>query len=311
MTGTHRGFLARRSVPTPLVHLSKPRTRSSSRPPRMNKGDNSGSGEREQRNKGVTLGATPDNVPGTPTEQPSLTHRRSRSGLDIKFPVSPQPDMLPEYDPHNSSPQTPDLQANLGSSKRRSTTLTDGMDEQTLIDLAREAFVRELGLEDDTILQGGRVEIREVPTGTYLMKEESNKVLTTSLLDDVALVYLISGLLQVSQKMTDNHEEVSMFSAHPGEIVGGLAVLTGEPSFFTIRAKHYSRIALLSKNTFYKLANSPNSLHSRPQNNTNKQFISTFVQLMSAVGCRYSVVDTNRSVLLLSQGPQLVVGTVW
>lgn len=42
-----------------------------------------------------------------------------------------------------------------------------------------------------------------------------------------------------------------MFTAHPGEIVGGLAVLTGEPSFFTIRAKHFSRIALLSKNTVY------------------------------------------------------------
>nr|CAD7268737.1 unnamed protein product [Timema shepardi] len=229
-------------------------------------GSNSGSeerGTRDEQGSNSGSGATPDNVPGTPTDQPSLTHRRSRSGLDIKFPASPQPDMLPEYDPHNSSPQvsldkhscenltgamdpleTPDLQANLGGSKRRSATMTDGMDEQTLIDLAREAFVRELGLEDDAILQGGRVEIREVPTGTYLMKEESNK--------DVALVYLISGLLQVSQKMTDNHEEVSMFSAHPGEIVGGLAVLTGEPSFFTIRAKHYSRIALLSKNTFYK-----------------------------------------------------------
>lgn len=51
--------------------------------------------------------------------------------------------------------------------------------------------------------------------------------------------------------MTDNQEEVNMFTAHPGEIVGGLAVLTGEPSFFTIRAKHACRIALLSKSTVY------------------------------------------------------------
>lgn len=43
-----------------------------------------------------------------------------------------------------------------------------------------------------------------------------------------------------------------MFTAHPGEIVGGLAVLTGEPSFFTIRVKHTSRIALISKSTFYR-----------------------------------------------------------
>lgn len=44
-----------------------------------------------------------------------------------------------------------------------------------------------------------------------------------------------------------------MFSAHQGEIVGGLAVLTGEPSFYTIRAKHPSRIALLSKSTFFAI----------------------------------------------------------
>jgi len=43
-----------------------------------------------------------------------------------------------------------------------------------------------------------------------------------------------------------------MFVAHPGEIVGGLAVLTGEPSLFSIRAKHASRIAMLSKTTFYR-----------------------------------------------------------
>lgn len=62
---------------------------------------------------------------------------------------------------------------------------------------------------------------------------------------------MVSGSLIVSQRMTDIQEEVHMFTAHPGEIVGGLAVLTGEPSFFTIRAKHFSRIALLSKNTVY------------------------------------------------------------
>lgn len=55
----------------------------------------------------------------------------------------------------------------------------------------------------------------------------------------------------VSQKVTEGEDEVHMFTAYPDEIVGGLAVLTGEPSFFTIRAKHFTRIALISKNTFY------------------------------------------------------------
>lgn len=71
-------------------------------------------------------------------------------------------------------------------------------------------------------------------------------------MQDVALVYVISGTLIVSQKVTECEEEVHMFTAYPGEIVGGLAVLTGEPSFFTIRAKHFTRIALISKSTFYR-----------------------------------------------------------
>lgn len=56
----------------------------------------------------------------------------------------------------------------------------------------------------------------------------------------------------MSQKTTDATDEVHMYSCHPGEVVGGLAVLTGEPSSFTIRAKHFSRIGQISKNTFYK-----------------------------------------------------------
>lgn len=41
--------------------------------------------------------------------------------------------------------------------------------------MATDGFVREMGLEDDSILQG-KVQFRELPSGTHLMKEESNKV---------------------------------------------------------------------------------------------------------------------------------------
>lgn len=97
-------------------------------------------------------------------------------------------------------------------------------------------------------------------SGTYLMKENEK---------DVMLIYLLSGLISVSQKMSDGRppcdssddtstsgrapeQVVHMFTAHPGEIVGGLAVITGEPSFFTMKAKHPSTIAIIAKNTVYK-----------------------------------------------------------
>ncbi|XP_045456338.1 neuropathy target esterase sws [Melitaea cinxia] len=121
---------------------------------------------------------------------------------------------------------------------------TDNLDEQALIQIATEAFVKELGLDDDQILKGN-VQVRDLPAGTYIMKEESHK--------DVALVYLLSGALLVSQKVAEGDGEVHMFTAYPGEVEGGLAVLTGEPSFFSIRAKHFSRIGLLSKTTVYSI----------------------------------------------------------
>lgn len=51
----------------------------------------------------------------------------------------------------------------------------DNVDEEDLIEIATDAFIKELGLADSTFLQG-KVEIREVSAGTYLMKEDSNKV---------------------------------------------------------------------------------------------------------------------------------------
>ncbi|KAF4514249.1 UNVERIFIED_CONTAM: hypothetical protein B566_EDAN019535, partial [Ephemera danica] len=156
--------------------------------------------------------------------------------------MSHPPDIMAEHDPM-ISPQVPDVQP----SWPRRRTLPESCDEEFLIEMATQAFVKELGLEDSTVLQGGKVELRDVAVGTHLMREDSHK--------DVALIYIICGTLTVSQRsahsgpISDN--EVHMFTAHQGEIVGGLAVLTGEPSFFTIKAKHFTRIALLSKCTFY------------------------------------------------------------
>lgn len=45
-----------------------------------------------------------------------------------------------------------------------------------MVELATSAFVKELGLQNPDVLGEGKVQIREVAAGTYLMKEESHKV---------------------------------------------------------------------------------------------------------------------------------------
>lgn len=39
---------------------------------------------------------------------------------------------------------------------------------------------------------------------------------------------------------------------HMRELVGGLAILTGEPSFYTIRTRQFSRLAVIGKEEFYE-----------------------------------------------------------
>ncbi|KAI4459957.1 hypothetical protein MML48_6g00010887 [Holotrichia oblita] len=173
---------------------------------------------------------------------PMLSHKRSRPGMDTKLPNwtnTVNPDLVTEA-AQQQPPATPDKHMH-----QKKKSVPDIMDDDMILNVATEAFVRDLGLDDDSILQG-KIEIKEVATGTFLMKEDSIK--------DIALIYIITGSLIVSQKTVDNQEdEVHMFTAHSGETVGGLAVITGEPSFFTIKAKHQSRIASISKDDCYSL----------------------------------------------------------
>ncbi|CAG5035345.1 unnamed protein product [Parnassius apollo] len=192
---------------------------------------------------------------GTTMHSPHHTERAGEhleGGHQTSSPIliqgrKPRPDMVPDLT-SNTPQQQPDVQPTSSYKSREGSSFkkhnTDNLDEQALIQIATEAFVKELGLESDDLLRGN-VQVRDLPAGTYIMKEESHK--------DVSLVYLLSGALLVSQKVAEGEGEVHMFTAYPGEVEGGLAVLTGEPSFFSIRAKHFSRIGLLSKGAVYTI----------------------------------------------------------
>ncbi|KAL4141643.1 hypothetical protein QTP88_004247 [Uroleucon formosanum] len=111
--------------------------------------------------------------------------------------------------------------------------------------IAMKVFVKKLQLDNEDLLLG-KVEIRRIPTNTYVMQEDSHK--------DAALVLLLSGSMIVSQKMDpEGLTEAHMYSVNPGDIVGGLAVLTGEPGFLTFRADRPSIISILSRNTVYEI----------------------------------------------------------
>ena len=59
-------------------------------------------------------------------------------------------------------------------------------------------------------------------------------------------------LLKVRYSVSFYVEQRTLFSVHPGELVDPLAVLTGEPAFFTIRSRTDARVVVISKSDFYR-----------------------------------------------------------
>ena len=74
---------------------------------------------------------------------------------------------------------------------------------------------------------------------------------------DVSLHFVLWGCLHVYQRMIDKAEDVCLFVAQPGELVGQLAVLTGEPLIFTLRAQRDCTFLRISKSDFYEYGGRP------------------------------------------------------
>ncbi|XP_064123033.1 neuropathy target esterase sws-like isoform X3 [Macrobrachium nipponense] len=120
----------------------------------------------------------------------------------------------------------------------------DQRDDSYFLKVATEKIQALLHLNSDKILQGA-VQVRDVPAGSILMRQDSMK--------EAALLYILTGSLTVSQRLPDHTEDILLFTAHPGDLVGGLAVLSGDPSFFSVKAKHPAKIATITKETFFAI----------------------------------------------------------
>uniref|UniRef100_A0A8B9XW11 lysophospholipase n=1 Tax=Bos mutus grunniens TaxID=30521 RepID=A0A8B9XW11_BOSMU len=97
---------------------------------------------------------------------------------------------------------------------------------------------------DDPSLLDGRVALLHVPGGTVVLRQGDQ---------DTSILFVVSGLLHVYQQKIDSEEDTFLFTARPGEMVGQLAVLTGEPLIFTVRANRDCSFLSISKAHFYDI----------------------------------------------------------
>ncbi|XP_033822083.1 patatin-like phospholipase domain-containing protein 6 isoform X4 [Periophthalmus magnuspinnatus] len=112
-----------------------------------------------------------------------------------------------------------------------------------LFEEAQKEILKLMRIEDPSLLNG-RVTLHHAKAGAVLARQGDQ---------DVSLHFVLSGCLHVYQRMINKQEAVCLFVTHPGEMVGQLAVLTGEPLIFTIKAIRDCTYLKISKSDFYEI----------------------------------------------------------
>uniref|UniRef100_A0A7N6BNZ7 lysophospholipase n=1 Tax=Anabas testudineus TaxID=64144 RepID=A0A7N6BNZ7_ANATE len=113
----------------------------------------------------------------------------------------------------------------------------------TILQAAKKDLMGIIQLQDPSLLEG-RVTLHHVKAGSVVARQGDQ---------EVSIQFVISGLLHVYQRMIDREEDTRLFVTHPGELVGHLAVLTGEPLIFTVRAQRDCSFLSISKTHFYEI----------------------------------------------------------
>ncbi|NXR89075.1 PLPL6 esterase, partial [Hypocryptadius cinnamomeus] len=118
-----------------------------------------------------------------------------------------------------------------------------GRQTSDIFEEAKRELIKLMKVEDPSLLNN-RVLLHHAKGGTVIARQGDQ---------DVSLHFVLWGCLHVYQRMIDKEEDVCLFLTQPGELVGQLAVLTGEPLIFTIKANRDCTFLKISKSDFYEI----------------------------------------------------------
>ena len=114
---------------------------------------------------------------------------------------------------------------------------------EEILQLAREDITKKVfGLKDPSIL-GKKITLLTVPEGSVLTNEGDY---------NAALYFVVKGCLAVIQADENNHE-LLVYYCQPGMVSGQLAVLTGEPSMFSVKATCESIVVRILKTDLFSM----------------------------------------------------------
>lgn len=212
----------------------------------------------------------PKSAAGTQTRRQSITSTQSTDlpRIHSLSEVNQPPDMLVDLSTTDGQQiQLPAPQSqpythlhSFTSHRRSSITLTDfqinaaSSDMSIVLHTAVECLRKELGLpEEDFNMLHPYVELKIYEPDTTLINEGNT--------DDVCIWFVLTGSLSVFQNTagsklghkSGNSNNQHIHYVHPTEIMGALAVLTGEASAYTIKSVGTSRVAYMTRSSIYQL----------------------------------------------------------
>ncbi|XP_033114501.1 patatin-like phospholipase domain-containing protein 7 isoform X2 [Anneissia japonica] len=156
--------------------------------------------------------------------------------------VPKDPEVKPLEKPKKLVTQTSEEAAPSSARSRKKSGENSYSDDEVLA-MAQTDLTKLFGFEDESYLDG-HLQLAHVDAGSCLTQEGDQ---------DASLFFIVSGKLGMMQKIVNSTEERGVFKVNPGEFIGELAVLTGEPAFFTVKALVYSRVIVISKTSFYSI----------------------------------------------------------
>ncbi|KAJ8038224.1 Neuropathy target esterase [Holothuria leucospilota] len=118
------------------------------------------------------------------------------------------------------------------------------VDDRDVLTNAAQQMAKILGLEDENIIKS---ELR-------LLKFQPDVPVVSAGSKDTNLVFVASGTLQITQKIPETDIPKTVHVAQTGELLGEMAVMTGEPQQYAIKSgKSETVLALMSKNAVDKI----------------------------------------------------------
>ncbi|XP_031548812.1 patatin-like phospholipase domain-containing protein 7 [Actinia tenebrosa] len=114
-------------------------------------------------------------------------------------------------------------------------------EKDDLLKTAVREIAKKLDIPNESILDN-MIDIAIVSANTVIIQQGDQ---------ECNLHFVLSGTLQVTQSSMNDETQNVLYTAAPGEFVGVMAVITGEPALFTVKSTSECSLAVITKAHFY------------------------------------------------------------